>query len=113
VVIMVMNLFFNNANQTVGMPVLEAFASHVRQMAISKKLYEKRTSPFDEIFTKEQKIELITRSLVRETLRNTPDEDLQQNPELEKVIFEVVYPPFGFRQTMEDNEPEGWRCLIQ
>jgi hypothetical protein len=66
------------------------------------KLLKNWKHPLDAIFTEDEKIELITRDILRE-FKHRDSGAFLDDPELERVIFEVVYPSFGFRQK------ERWR----
>lgn len=62
------------------------------------KLLEKWKHPLDAIFTKEDKIEMMTRGLLKGFKDEETGNRLIDDPELEEVIFDVVYPSFGSRQ---------------
>lgn len=54
--------------------------------------------PFDYIFEGDEKIELLTRELVRGYQDEEIGKMLVENAELESALFDVVYPLFGSRQ---------------
>jgi hypothetical protein len=90
----------------------------MRDMIISKQLHNESNSPFDTIFTEKERIELAARSLTSLFISDTLKTFMKDNPELERVLFEVVYPQFGFRQKIENDRQatrpdEGWSCLVQ
>lgn len=70
-------------------------------------------SPVEKIFTNDERIELSVRAQVRSefsTLMPEADEDL------EKVLFEMVYPPFGSRSpsVRQNQRPTAdWNCVVQ
>ena len=133
--IILINLFFQGASATVvsvpevshphspatdstpGIQGLEEAARAVREGIRTKRLHDTSKSPFDKIFTEEERIELTTRLLVRAMNGEGAGKSMIPNLELEKVIFEVVYPLFGFRQVRQVAEmekvEEGWTCIIQ
>jgi hypothetical protein len=116
-----------------GIPELATIASTMRNKVVAQQLHNESKSPFDTIFTEEERIELVVRLLTKEFVtRSLSDETdgsdvgmgllaLKKNPELMNVIFEVVYPQFGFRQgrgndkgaTGVTEDGEGWNCLVQ
>ena len=79
--------------------------------------HEISKSPLDNIFSEDEKIELITRDLVRGYKDEGTGKRLVENLELENVLFDVVYPLFGSRQTAQVNKGrEGGRgvnCVVQ
>lgn len=54
--------------------------------------------PLDGIFSEDEKFELRTRDIVLEFRDEETGKLLDEHPELEKALFEVVYPSFGSRQ---------------
>jgi len=84
-----------------------------------------------DIFSEDEKIEILTRDLARGYEYEVTRKRLVEDPELEKVLFDVVYPLFGFRHRakVEADEgvkvgkgvkpdervktDEGWSCLVQ
>lgn len=69
-------------------------------------------SPFDKIFSDEDKIEMATRALLRPEFESL----VKGAMELETVIFGIVYPKFGFRiglQVEEENADGGRTCIVQ
>lgn len=73
----------------------------------------RKESPLDFIFSVDEKIELATRALVRPEF----DKVVENAVELEKVLFEMVYPAFGSRQNQqmeeEEEEKRDQSCVIQ
>jgi len=102
-----------------GIPILEEFAKHVRNKVIKNNLQAIPRSPLDHIFTKDEKIELITRELVQGYKEET-GERIVEDIELEEVLFDVVYLLFGSRKTgviarsgESMGSEKGWSCLVQ
>ena len=100
------------------------------------KLLKKWKHPLGAIFTEEEKIEMMTRELLKGFTDEETGNRLIDDPELEKVIFEVVYPSFGSRQkeryraaevedlmdvmngtddvkNEQEGSTEGSKCLVQ
>ena len=100
-----------------GIPELEEAARAVREDIRTKHLHDKSKSPFDKIFTEEERIELTTRLLVRAMNGEGAGKLMIPNSELREVIFDVVYPLFGFRQVRQvaetEKAEEDWACIVQ
>ncbi|CZR60705.1 uncharacterized protein PAC_10601 [Phialocephala subalpina] len=97
-----------------GIPKIEEAAKAMRE--IVKDNWQKMwKSPLDPIFSEDEKIELLTRDLVRGYNDEGTGKRLVENLELEKVLFDVVYPLFGSRSIAQVGEgaDEGWSCLVQ
>ncbi|KAF4637188.1 hypothetical protein G7Y89_g890 [Cudoniella acicularis] len=98
-------------------PKLEEAAKFLRK-TIEANPQDLPKSPINPIFTMDERIELATRALVKGYNGAVMgDEKLIEKPELEKVLFEVVYPSFGSRQkakVAEREKPadEGSRCVV-
>jgi hypothetical protein len=113
----------------IGIPKLEAAAEVMREI-IKDNVQEFWNNNFD-IFSEDEKIEILTRDLARGYEDEVTRKRLVEDPELEKVLFDVVYPLFGFRYRakVEADEgvkvgkgvkpdervetDEGWSCLVQ
>ncbi len=103
-------------DDVLGIPKLEEAAKAVREIAKDnrQKMWK---SPLDHIFSEDEKIELSVRKLVRGYKDERTGKPIVEDIELEKVLFDVVYPLFGSRQTAQvdqgDKEDEGWSCSVQ
>jgi hypothetical protein len=102
-----------------GILRLEEAARAARCEIIKNNLHAESESPLDHIFTEEEKIELSTREFVQSDEANI-GEKLVESAELERVLFDVVYPLFGSRQKGVANRREqsegvekGSGCLVQ
>lgn len=94
----------------------------VRREVIERNLPAVPGLPLDYIFTEDEKIELITREIVQGYKPEDLGEKLVESAELERALFDVVYPLFGSRQKgvvdrigeAEDSTSKGdWSCLVQ
>jgi hypothetical protein len=107
----------HGTNTLLGIPKLEAAAEAMRE--IIKDNVQKFWNNNVNIFSEDEKIEILTRDLTRGYEDEGTGERLVEDPELEKILFDVVYPLFGFRQRtkLEADEgvkpDEGWSCLVQ
>ena len=113
----------HDTNTVLGIPKLEAAAEVMRE--IIKDNVQKFWNNNFNIFSEDEKIEILTRDLARGYEAEGTRKRLVEDPELEKVLFDVVYPLFGFRQRAkveadEGAKPdervktnEGWSCLVQ
>lgn len=103
-----------------GIPEIEEKARHIREHTINTTGYNSPTkSPFDSMFTKEEKIELTIRTLLQPAFKDLlskrlPPDEIQT---LGGVIFGAVYPLFFSRQSLQVEEKqenkEGGGCLVQ
>ena len=112
-----------DTNTVPGIPRIEAAAEAIRESI--KDNGQKFWNSNLDIFSEDEAIEMITRDLVRGNESERTRKRLVEDPELEKVLFDVVYPLFGFRQRAkveadEGAKPdervktnEGWSCLVQ
>lgn len=105
-------------NSYQGIPDLEKEAKAVRRGVRDRRLHDLTKSPFDSIFTNDERIELKTRALLdREFALDGGGLSINDQRALKRVIFDTVFPVFGSRQGMqffdehEDVEPGG--CSIQ
>ena len=113
----------HDTNTVLGIPKLEAAAEVMREI-IKDNVQEFWNNNFD-IFSEDEKIEILTRDLARGYEAEGTRKRLVENPELEKVLFDVVYPLFGFRHRAKVEAEkevradervktdEGWSCLVQ
>ena len=113
----------HDTNTVLGIPKLEAAAKVMRE--IIKDNVQKFWNNNFNIFSEDEKIEILTRDLARGYEAEGTRKRLVEDPELEKVLFDVVYPLFGFRHRakVEVDEgvradervktDEGWSCLVQ
>jgi hypothetical protein len=113
----------HDTNTVLGIPKLEAAAEVMRE--IIKDNVQKFWNNNFNIFSEDEKIEILTRDLARGYEAEGTRKRLVEDPELEKVLFDVVYPLFGFRHRakVEVDEgvradervktDEGWSCLVQ
>jgi hypothetical protein len=113
----------HDTNTVLGIPKLEAAAEVMRE--IIKDNVQKFWNNNVDIFSEDEKIEILTRDITRGYEDEGTRKRLVEDPELEKVLFDVVYPVFGFRQRakIEADEgakvdegvkpDEGWSCLVQ
>lgn len=72
---------------------------------VKDNLQKLQKSNLDYIFSEDEKIELLTRDLVREYEDET-GKRLVEKVELEKVLFDVVCPLVGFRYTAQVEKGE-------
>lgn len=93
-------------------------ARAARRKIIEKNIQALPMSPHDQVFTKEEKIELLTRNIVHD-YNTEGKERIIGNVELERVIFDILYPLFGSRQKgagkgkgVEGMEGDS-SCLLQ
>ncbi len=107
-------------NKITGILRLEEFAKAARRNIIKNNLQAVPRPPLDHIFTEDEKVELITREIVQGYKAEGIREKLLESVELERALFDVVYPLFGSRQTGVVNgrgEAEGSKgdssCLVQ
>ena len=113
----------HDTNTVLGIPKLEAAAEVMRE--IIKDNVQKFWNNNFNIFSEDEKIEILTRDLARGYEAEGTRKRLVENPELEKVLFDVVYPLFGFRHRAKVEAEkevradervktdEGWSCLVQ
>lgn len=107
----------HDSNTLTGIRRLEEAAKAARHEIISNKVHAVPRSPLDHIFTEDEKIELITREIVQRYKTESIGEKLFESAELERVMFDVVYPLFGSRKNGivngrgQDEGNEG--CLAQ
>src|SRR5271168_3576335 len=85
----------HDTNTVLGIPKLEAAAEVMRE--IIKDNVQKFWNNNFNIFSEDEKIEILTRDLARGYEDEGTRKRLVEDPELEKVLFDVVYPLFGFR----------------
>jgi hypothetical protein len=85
----------HDSNTVLGIPKLEAAAEVMRDI-IKDNVQKFWNNNFD-IFSEDEKIEILTRDLARGYEDEGTRKRLVEDPELETVLFDVVYPLFGFR----------------
>lgn len=103
-------IFPSTSNTLKGILRLEEAAKAARREIIKNNLQAVPRPPLDHIFTKDEKIELITREFVQGYKAEGIGEKLVESTELERTLFDVVYPLFGSRQKGVANgrgEAEG------
>lgn len=97
----------HDTNTVIGIPEIEELAQGLRTQIIQENLHTIPRSPLDPIFTADETIELITREMVQGYKAAGVGPKLLESDDLEKVLFDVVYPLFGSRQKPTVGEAEG------
>jgi hypothetical protein len=114
--------YIHDTNTLIGIPRLEEAAKAIKGDIIKRNLQAlpRSRSLLDSICTEDEKIELITREIVQGYRAEGIGERLVESAELERVLFDVVYPLFGSRQkglVHGKGEAEGSEgdssCLVQ
>ncbi|KAH8649432.1 hypothetical protein BGZ60DRAFT_422302 [Tricladium varicosporioides] len=103
-----------------GIPKVEEAARAIRE-AVKASREHMREFPLDHIFSDDEKIELLTRDLLRDYNAKDSGKGLIEDNELERVLFDIIYPLFGSRQRPrqagnvgnEEQVDEALGCLVQ
>jgi hypothetical protein len=78
--------------------MIEEVAKMTRRNIIKHNLQAIPRPPLDPIFTEDEKIEILTREIVQGYKAAGLGPKLIESADLERVLFDVVYPLFGSRQ---------------
>lgn len=104
-----------HANLGIGIPNVQEVAMFLYLTIEARQIkpWEHDRQPLDGIFSDAEQTELCIRELVRSYRDKKTGKVLVEDIELERVLFDVMYPLFGARQEKRYQASAGGRCLVQ